>query len=448
MADKIKQFFQKKKVDAKFKRAGKGYKLTDEQPRSNTVTPKSSVPTTSRSALSAEASQAAAAAMARLGGQKLDSATAFTSLAAIQAQVRKELEAEKKAASAAAKEEEEEVVIAQQKLSSEVEASPHLAVNGVYFKCPLISDEILSKEEWTVKIKEFLYSQLEEERGLTSCLIIHSCNKNREKIAQCVETLCKYLENIVQNPTEDKYKKIRMSNRIFQERVAPIEGIQDFLMAAGFEIKKEEFQGSEEDYLVFSEQNVESLEYLSTLCDALRSAEPISLELDRNLQVLLPSQATHRTDLPPVFYTMTPEELKKEQQLRAETIEKSMMLRTKAMREKDELREMKKYRYALIRVRFPDGILLQGTFHVYEKFDAVLNFVTENLVQDDQPFILIMANGCRLSHEEANQTLVDLRLVPASVLIFSWDTQETEEKSVDQQAMYLKPEVMLLVQAV
>lgn len=446
MADKIKQFFQKKKVDAKFKRAGKGYKLTDEQPRPNTATPKNTVPTTSRSALSMEASQAAAAAMARLGGQKQDSPTAFTSLAAIQAQVRKELEAEKKAAAAAAKEEEE--VVSRQKLPTEVEASPHLAVNGVYFRCPFISDEILPKEEWNVKIKEFLYSQLEEERGLTSCLIIHSCNKNREKVAQCVETLCKYLENIVQNPKEDKYKKIRMSNRIFQERVSPIEGSQEFLLAAGFQIRKEEFQGSEEDYLVFSEQNIESLEYLTTLCDALRSAEPISLELDRNLQVLLPSQATHRTDLPPVFYTMTPEELKKEQQLRAETIEKSMMLRTKAMREKDELREMKKYRYALIRVRFPDGILLQGTFHVYEKFDAVLNFVAENLVQDDQSFVLVMANGCRLSQEEANQTLVDLRLVPASILIFSWDTQETEEKSVDQQAIYLKPEVMLLVQAV
>lgn len=35
------------------------------------------------------------------------------------------------------------------------------------------------------------------------------------------------------------------------------------------------------------------------------------------------------------------------------------MLRTKAMREKDELREMKKYKFAIIRVRFPDGILLQ-----------------------------------------------------------------------------------------
>jgi hypothetical protein len=45
--------------------------------------------------------------------------------------------------------------------------------------------DILTKEEWTRKIKEFLYDQLEEERGLTACLIIHTCNKNREKVSFC-----------------------------------------------------------------------------------------------------------------------------------------------------------------------------------------------------------------------------------------------------------------------
>lgn len=36
------------------------------------------------------------------------------------------------------------------------------------------------------------------------------------------------------------------------------------------------------------------------------------------------------------------------------------MLRTKAMREKEEQRERKKYNYTLLRVRLPDGNLLQG----------------------------------------------------------------------------------------
>lgn len=45
--------------------------------------------------------------------------------------------------------------------------------------------------------------------------------------------------------------------------------------------------------------------------------------------------------------------------IRTEEMEKQMQLRTKAMREKDELREIRKYKFALIRVRFPDGIYLQ-----------------------------------------------------------------------------------------
>lgn len=43
-----------------------------------------------------------------------------------------------------------------------------------------------------------------------------------------------------------------------------------------------------------------------------------------------------------------------------EAVEKAAMLRTRAMREKEEQREMRKYSYTLLRVRFPDGFILQG----------------------------------------------------------------------------------------
>lgn len=45
---------------------------------------------------------------------------------------------------------------------------------------------------------------------------------------------------------------------------------------------------------------------------------------------------------------------------RTEAVEKAAMLRTRAMREKEEQREMRKYNYTLLRVRFPDGYILQG----------------------------------------------------------------------------------------
>lgn len=95
----------------------------------------------------------------------------------------------------------------------------------------------------------------------------------------------------------------------------PIEGALEFLKAAGFEKQKLLNNDNEEDFLVWSPDRCD-IENLIILIEALKSAEPIPIELDRNLQVLMPSQARMRNELPPSFFTMTPEEIKREQQLR------------------------------------------------------------------------------------------------------------------------------------
>lgn len=435
MADKIKKFWEKKKKDAKFRMAGPGHRLNatkvDQPVTSN------SVPVAARAPPSAESQQAAAAALARLSGNRTDTPAFNTSLATIQAKVKRELEAEKKAAASISK---DNVEPTSPSIPDEVEASPVLAVRGVYFRCPIIGPEILTKEEWKVKIKEFLYEQLGEERGLTACLIIHSCNKNKEKVQACVETLCKYLENIISNPDEEKYHRIRMSNRVFQEKVVGMDGALEFLEAAGFSQQTLCFQDGEEQFLVFNKEGLEDLEPLRVLIDALRTAESIGLELDRNMQVLMPSQAAKRMGLPPAFFTMTPEEIKREQQLKSERVENSMVLRTKAMREKEEQREMRKYRFALIRVRFPDGILLQGTFGVYEHLIDVFEFVQEHIVSNEE-FILSTATGHRMTDADMSKSLLELHLVPASILLFNWATDLPEQQA------YLKPEIMLQLQA-
>ena len=56
------------------------------------------------------------------------------------------------------------------------------------------------------------------------------------------------------------------------------------------------------------------LETIQTLRDALVTAEPIQAVLDRGLRVLLPSQASKKVALPQDFFTMTAEEIKREQQ--------------------------------------------------------------------------------------------------------------------------------------
>lgn len=138
----------------------------------------------------------------------------YRSYAAIQARVKRELELERKAQQNL---QQAENVALKEKEEKKVEDPSIFAVTDVFFRCPYLSEEVLSREEWKRKIKEFLYEQLHgEEAGLTACLIIQNCNTGKEKIESCVETLGKYLDNIINNPDIEKYWKIRMSNRIFQ----------------------------------------------------------------------------------------------------------------------------------------------------------------------------------------------------------------------------------------
>lgn len=209
-ASKIKKFFSKKKNEAKFKTAGPGRKLNAESPPSGSHSaPKSKdvyVPI-KRNDLTEEAKNARDAAMRRLV-DKTQKPLNF-SHKAIKEQARRELEAQRAAPEPTVRQESTE--------------KKEYSIDGVFFSCPLVSDEILPKKDWKEKIKTFLYEQLESDPGLTSCLIIKNCN-TLDKAEDCIETLKKYLQNIINNPTDEKFHKIRKSNRIFCDKVAAAEG--------------------------------------------------------------------------------------------------------------------------------------------------------------------------------------------------------------------------------
>lgn len=70
MADKIKKFWEKKKKDAKFRMAGPGHRLNETKTEKPVTS--NSVPVVPRAPPSAESQQAAAAALARLSGNKTE----------------------------------------------------------------------------------------------------------------------------------------------------------------------------------------------------------------------------------------------------------------------------------------------------------------------------------------------------------------------------------------
>lgn len=65
------------------------------------------------------------------------------------------------------------------------------------------------------------------------------------------------MENLIAHPDEEKYHRIRMSNRVFSEKVQPMEGTSELLFAAGFRQQKLPVQDQEEDFLVYSKENLE-----------------------------------------------------------------------------------------------------------------------------------------------------------------------------------------------
>lgn len=436
--DAIKKFFDKKKTDTKFKLAGEGKSLTaqghkDHHHSSHRGAPKPRyVPTQ-------DAQAAGAAALARFDKQTKPTDVNW-SLQAIKAQARRELEAEQKAMEQLNLDGSESLEPKQKEVN--LDAAPLLAVQGVYFHCPLLGPEVASYSEIRQLIRDFLFSQVEEDKGISSCLIIHTCNKNKEKVNICIETLCKYIENILSNPTEEKFRKIRMSNKAYQERIEPMEGTKEFLEAAGFTIQELPFNDTTDKFWVFPEGEESDLSSLEQLRDALVSAEPLRPQLDRSVRVLLPTEAATHLELPPEFFNMTVEELKREMQSRASAVERSQVLMTKVMREKEEMREIRKYRFSLIRIRFPDGLILQGTFGVYEKFEEIMSFVRGHLANDWRPFFLNLSGGGNVTEEDRN--LVELRLVPAVVFNFKWDPN-IQDPNLDD-TVFLKQETLMLLQ--
>lgn len=72
----------------------------------------------------------------------------------------------------------------------------------------------------------------------------------------------------------------------------------------------------EEEFLVLTEHSPDALELMKERRDRLQRGEPVRAQLDRQPQAFRASANAQHFELPPEFYNLTAEELKKEQQQR------------------------------------------------------------------------------------------------------------------------------------
>ncbi|XP_015359126.1 UBX domain-containing protein 6 isoform X2 [Marmota marmota marmota] len=439
----MKKFFQEIKADIKFKSAGPGQKLTDsageKAPREKPQQPALRQP---RQGPTDEAQMAAAAALARLE-QKQPRARGPTSQDSIRNQVRKELRAEATVSGGP------ELPGTKEVPEPKEEGSTHLAVPGVYFTCPL-TGATLRRDQRDAHIKEAILSHFSTDPVAASIMKIHTFNRDRDRVKLGVDTIAKYLDNIHLHPEEEKYRKIKLQNKMFQERINCLEGTHEFFEAIGFQrmLLPVPDQEDLEEFYVLSEGALAQPQSLERHKEQLLGAEPVRAKLDRQRRVFRPSPLASQFDLPGDFFNLTAEEIKREQRLRADAVERLSVLRTKAMREREEQRELRKYTYTLLRIRLPDGCLLQGTFYARERLSSLYEFVREALQNDWLPFELLASGGQKLLEEE-NLALNECGLVPSALLTFSWDAAVLEDikaAGAEPNSSILKPELLAAIE--
>ncbi|NXF87543.1 UBXN6 protein, partial [Eubucco bourcierii] len=434
----MRKFFQEIKADLKFKTAGPGQKLS-EPSRVPKEKPKAEAAPKPRQAPTDEAQMAAAAALARM--ELKSKAKLPPSQEAIKAQGLQSHKPSTAQPGAC-------FCLLQDLGSLPTEGAAAPSVSGVYFICPL-TGAVIRRDEKEKHLREAIQAYFSVDPVAASIMEIHTFNRDREKARAGVETMAKYLDNIYLHPEEEKYRKIKLQNKVFQERISCLEGTHRFFQAVGFETKTLPVPGQEtpEEYYVLKEEMLSRLEDLKDYKEQLLSSEPVRAQLDRQLCLFQPSPAAARFELPNDFYNLTAEEIKREQRLRTEAVEKASMLRTRAMREKEEQREMRKYNYTLLRVRFPDGYILQGTFYARESLSALYSFVREALREDWLPFELLGPGGLKLTDESL--ALNECGLVPSALLTLAWDTavmEDIQAAGEEQAPSPLKPELLSRVQ--
>lgn len=90
----------------------------------------------------------------------------------------------------------------------------------------------------------------------------------------------------------------------------------------------------------------------------------------------VPESVAAKIVLPDSFFNLTHEELRREAEMKRKKLEESKLLIPKSFREKQAKAARKKYNRSIIRIQFPDGVLLQGVFLPSEPTSALYEVCT------------------------------------------------------------------------
>lgn len=126
----------------------------------------------------------------------------------------------------------------------------------------------------------------------------------------------------------------------------------------------------------------------------------------------VPESVAAKIVLPDSFFNLSHEELRREAEMKRKKLEESKLLIPKSFREKQAKAARKKYTKSIIRIQFPDGVLLQGVFLPSEPTSALYEVCTLPLIFVIFMVELLNSNWGFFSKELMLDSKVKLHLFP------------------------------------
>ncbi|XP_007049733.2 PREDICTED: UBX domain-containing protein 1 [Theobroma cacao] len=124
------------------------------------------------------------------------------------------------------------------------------------------SGPIIQEKKSSLPVKS-----VQKDEPMRECLrsLKHTYKDDHARVKRAFQTLLIYVRNVARMPDEEKFRKIRLGNPHFQERVGSLKGGIEFLELCGFERS----EGS--DFLIFPRDKVD-IEVLNSAGSLLGSA--------------------------------------------------------------------------------------------------------------------------------------------------------------------------------
>ncbi|KAK9115141.1 hypothetical protein Syun_021938 [Stephania yunnanensis] len=323
------------------------------------------------------------------------------------------------------------------------------------FECPVCGQAFRSEDEVSVHIESCIGDSNADSKP--ELVENGADSESVREIGECVgafvsgganegsiEVVLKLLRNIVREPENSKFRRIRLSNPKIREAIGEVVGGVELLECVGFGLEQE----GEDMWAVME---VPSRERLSLIREAVSLLEPKETQslpstasngpagsedradghmepkkIDRQIRVFfsVPECVASQIVLPDSFYSLSIDELKREADSRKKKIAESQLLIPKSYKEKQAKAAKKRYKTTVIRIQFPDEVVLQAIFLPWERTTALYEFVSSALKQQGlefelwHPAVIKRRMIPRFSEGDRAPTLEEEDLVPSALIKF------------------------------